>query len=56
MNKQLIGLIQTATISDTNRLIGAVAAYVEQRVGLKVNDDRLGRIKVPFWKRRLTQK
>ena len=42
---KVIGLIQTATFSDTNRLMGAVAAYVGQRVGLNVNDERSDRIK-----------
>ena len=32
-----IGSIHTSTISDTNRLIAAVAKYVGQKVGLKVN-------------------
>ena len=50
LNK-VIGIIQTVTISDTNRLAGAVATYVGQRVELMVNDNRPGRIKEPFWKR-----
>ena len=52
----MTGLIQNATIADTNRLIGAVAAYVGQRVGLKVNDDKPGRLQELFWKGRIRQK
>ena len=45
---QAIGFIQTSTISDTNRLIAAVAKYVGQKVGLKVEENRPERSKEPF--------
>ena len=53
---QAIDFIQTSTISDTNRLIAAVATYVGQKVGLKVNENRPERNKEPFWKRRIRKK
>ena len=45
---QAIGFIQTSTISDTNWLIAAVAKYVGQKVGLKVEENRPERSKEPF--------
>ena len=53
---QAIDFIQTSTISDTNRLIAAVATYVGQKVGLKVKANRPERNKEPFWKRRIRKK
>ena len=53
---QVIGSIQTPTISDTNRLIAAVATYVGQKVGLKAKDNRPERNMEPFWKRRIREK
>ena len=53
---QAIDFIQTSTISDTNRLIAAVATYVGQKVGLKVKENRPERNKEPFWKRRIRKK
>ena len=52
---QVIGSIQTPTISDTNRLIAAVATYVGQKVGLKTKDNRPERNTEPFWKRRIRE-
>ena len=53
---QAIDFIQTSAISDTNRLIAAVATYVGQKVGLKVKENRPERNKEPFWKRRIRKK
>ena len=53
---QVIGSIQTPTISDTNRLIAAVATYVGQKVGLKAKDNRPKRNTEPLWKRRIREK
>ena len=39
----VVGFIRTRIISDTNILITAVATYVEQKVGLKVNQNRADR-------------
>ena len=52
----MIKSIHRSTISDTNRLIAALATYVRQKVGLKVNENRSKRNKEPFWKRRIRQK
>ena len=50
---QVIGSVQTPTISDINRLIAAVAT---QKVGLKAKDNRPERNTEPFWKRRIREK
>ena len=50
---KIIGQIRTENLTETNRLIGAVALYVSHKVGLKTGKQKRDIRKEPWWKRRI---
>ena len=50
---KIIGKIRTENLTETNRLIGAVALYVSHKVGLKTGKQKRDIRKEPWWKRRI---
>ena len=50
---KIVGKVRTDNLTDTNKLIGAVAIYISKKVGLKTGNGRRNINKEPWWKRRL---
>ena len=50
---KIIGKIRAENVTETNRLIGAVALYVSHKVGLKTGKQKRDVRKEPWWKRRI---
>ena len=50
---KIIGKIRAENLTETNRLIGAVALYVSHKVGLKTGKQKRDIRKEPWWKRRI---
>ena len=51
---KIIRKIRTENLTDTNKLIGAVAIYISKKVELKTGNARRNAKKEPWWKRRIT--